>query len=239
VGKIGASANYLLEFWAAVSLAGGLGLALGREGAAWLGRRAAALRPLAALLPGLPALVLLVGWQQAFHVPWEAVPALGGLDTARIGPLWLRGVALHRLLPLWRLDPWGAPPEQVIGRFRERYHSLPTATEKAAAAQVERLVRGTPGDVLGEEMSFTVTTGHRIFLQPFEFTQLAEEGRWDQRPLLAAIRSGQFSLVVLRFPAGQDPGWHRERFTPQMLEAIRERYRLQQVIGTYFVYVPK
>jgi hypothetical protein len=93
--------------------------------------------------------------------------------------------------------------------------------------------------VLGEEMSFSVTTGRRLYLQPFEFSQLAAQGDWDQGPLLAEVRRGAFAVVVLRFRLGDDPLWRRERVNEALLGALQQAYALDAVYGDYFLYRPK
>jgi hypothetical protein len=141
-------------------------------------------------------------------------------------------------LPLWRLDPWGAPPALLLARARERYAPLPTAAAAVDAARAAAHLDASAGsgDLLGEEMSFTVTSGRRIYLQPFEFSQLALQGVWDQGPLLADVRRGHFRAVVLRFRLEDDPSWRGERINPALLGALREHYELDAEFGDYFIY---
>jgi hypothetical protein len=64
--------------------------------------------------------------------------------------------------------------------------------------------------------------------------------RWDQAPLLALLRKGSFSRVVLReAPADRPTRLQRERFTPEMLEAIATHYRIAWSDGNWFVYEPR
>jgi hypothetical protein len=232
VGKIGANVNYLLQLWAALALLGGLGAG-----------RAIALPGVAAgALGGAVGLWLLIGLQQAHHVPYELVAAAdGGPETVRPtgGAAALLAAARWPRLPLWRLDPWGAPPAALQQRARDRYPAHPSAAEGAAAAGASAAVAATSGDVLGEEMSFSVTTGRRLYLQPFEFSQLAAQGDWDQGPLLAEVRRGAFAVVVLRFRLGDDPLWRRERVNEALLGALQQAYALDAVYGDYFLYRPK
>jgi len=95
------------------------------------------------------------------------------------------------------------------------------------------------GDVFSEDMSFTVTTGKRIYVQPFEFTQLAEQGLFDQQPLVDDIRAKRFVAVVLRWRLGEDPGFRIQRVNRPLLDALQDAYRLDADYGGYFVYVPR
>lgn len=251
-GKVGSNVNYLIEAWAALVLAAALGWSAFDRLAARVPVRPHSMtsdrlsqtdgriarhripNPASSIASGwlraLPALLLLVGLQQAYHVPYADSP---------LGPPWVWLRAAHLASPLWRLDPWGRPPSQVESEFPVRFLGNPSLEAAAAAAAVEVRVRDVLGDVLGEEMDFTVTTGKRIYLQPFEFSQLAEQAMWDQGPLLRDIHAARFPLVVLRFALDSDPGWHRERFTVDMLSAIASAYRHDATIGDYFLYVPR
>ena len=84
-------------------------------------------------------------------------------------------------------------------------------------------------------MSFTVTSGRRIYLQPFEFSQLALQGVWDQGPLLADVRRGHFRAVVLRFRLEEDPSW-RGADQSGPAGALREHHELDAEFGDYFIY---
>ena len=252
IGKIGSNVNYLLQLWAGLSLMTSLAVSASLRLASRpvSGRRPVRLRVLAhawgALarpLRAVPLLVtaiwLLVGLQQAFHVPftWAAGTEAAG---ARLGgPAQLFARLRWTRLPLWRLDPWAAPPAELPAYYRRPYRENPSATDRETAARAHEYMARLPEDVLGEEMSFTVTTGKRIYLQPFEFTQLAEQGEWDQRPLLDDIRRGSFTAVVLRFRLGDDPGWRRQRIGQPMIDALAGAYELAAVYGDYFIYRPK
>jgi hypothetical protein len=232
IGKIGANVNYLLQLWAALALLAGLGA----------GRAIALPAVASAALGGAVGVWLLIGLQQAYHVPHVLVAAAdGGPETARATgwPAALLAAARWSRLPLWRLDPWGAGPAALEQRARARYPAHPSAADAAAAAAASAAVGATSGDVLGEEMSFSVTTGRRLYLQPFEFTQLAAQADWDQEPLLAAVRRRDFAVVVLRFRLGDDPLWRRERVNDALLGALQESYALDAVYGDYFLYRPK
>ncbi|HEX2323781.1 MAG TPA: hypothetical protein VHQ00_00205, partial [Chloroflexota bacterium] len=230
IGKIGSNVNYLLPLWAALSLLGGLAAGYAAGLPRWPG----------ALTGAVVAGWLLVGLQQAYHVPYEppgpqpeAPPGAGKGVPAAV----LDAVRFPQL-PLWRLDPWGAPPALLLARARERYAPLPTAAAAADAARAAAHLDASAGrgDLLGEEMSFTVTSGRRIYLQPFEFSQLALQGVWDQGPLLADVRRGHFRAVVLRFRLEEDPSWRGERINPALLGALREHYELDAEFGDYFIY---
>ena len=126
------------------------------------------------------------------------------------------------------LNPW-------IGL--ERYFSLRRLW--AARTTLVRDLRAAPEPILVEELGLAGYTGHRLFVNPYVVTQLAIMKRWDQTPLVALIGKGRFSRIVLReAPADRPSRLQRERFTPQMLEAIVAHYRIAWSDGNWFVYEP-
>jgi hypothetical protein len=127
------------------------------------------------------------------------------------------------------LNPW-------IGL--ERYLSLRKLW--AARATMVPALRAAPEPILVEELGVAGYTGHSLFLNPYVVTQLTRMNRWDQTPLLAFIRKGGFSRVVLReAPADRPTRLQRERFTPEVLEAIAAHYRIAWSDGNWFVYEPR
>jgi trehalose/maltose transport system permease protein len=111
-------------------------------------------------------------------------------------------------------------------------------TQSDDLAQIRRLVEQSNGPVLADEdLGLLPQTGRQIYLQPFEFTQLAREGVWDQAPLLRDIEERRFSLILIFAPPRTD--LPSERWTPEMLARIREYYTLVETIGNRQVYRPR
>jgi hypothetical protein len=65
-----------------------------------------------------------------------------------------------------------------------------------------------------------------VLFQPFIMSQLAREGRWDQRPFLAMLATGRLSCLVVHadLASGNDQTQY-ERYTAEMAGAIRRHYR--------------
>jgi hypothetical protein len=105
------------------------------------------------------------------------------------------------------------------------------------AERLDRLVRETTGVVLADEdMGLLARAGRPIYFQPFEMTQLARAGRWDQRPLLDEIERQAFAVILI-FTIPEMP-LHRERWTDEMLEAIGRRYAVSERVGQTLVFRP-
>ena len=101
--------------------------------------------------------------------------------------------------------------------------------------QLEEIICSAPGPVLADEMmSLLVVCGRDILFQPFEFTRLAKEGRWDQTRVVEDIQSGKFRLILIKkgpLTNGVKGGW-----TPEMWAAIQEHYEPVTVLADTTVY---
>jgi hypothetical protein len=106
------------------------------------------------------------------------------------------------------------------------------------ARRLERLVREAGGVVLADEdMGLLARADLPIYFQPFEMTQLARAGRWDQRPLLGALERQAFAaILIFTIP---DVPLHRDRWTDEMLGAIERRYAVSERVGRTLVFRPR
>jgi hypothetical protein len=112
-------------------------------------------------------------------------------------------------------------------------------SQREGIERLDRIVKRSERPVLADEYAGLVPlNGKRIYLQPFEMTQLAREGKWDQRLLLAAIASQRFSAILVWEPP-YFPGLEDERWTPGMLRAIREHYEPAETRADTVVYRPR
>jgi len=108
--------------------------------------------------------------------------------------------------------------------------------ERRAAAndlsELEALIADTPGSILADEyMGMLTLQGRPLVIQPFEVTQLALAGKWDQTVLLDSIRNKEIDSIII-----YDRPWLNERWTPEMLDAITRSYRLVDVVAENKVY---
>jgi len=111
--------------------------------------------------------------------------------------------------------------------------------QRAEVAQLSRMVANADGPVLTDDyMGLLPERGKRIFFQPFEMTQLARDGDWNQRPFLQDIAGERFPLIMI-----WSPPFAREikqdRWTPRMLEEIRDHYERTGRVADMVIYRPK
>ncbi len=110
-----------------------------------------------------------------------------------------------------------------------------------AAGDVFSLLKNDSGPVLSEQGSFPLFGRGRVYIQLFHFVGLWRVGLWDQRLVLKDIESRHYSWVILEReledPAPVEPD--DERYTPQMVSALRSNYALHSKHYPYYVYVPR
>jgi hypothetical protein len=108
------------------------------------------------------------------------------------------------------------------------------------AARLTKILRAERGPILADEkMSFLVETGHPIVLQPFELSQLAREGRWDPSPVLADLRAQRFGLILMDDGPDVPAFVVRDRWTSDMLSAVKEAYEPTETLAGATLYRPK
>lgn len=110
-----------------------------------------------------------------------------------------------------------------------------------AADKIYPLLNSIPGPILSQQGSFPLFSRGEIHIQLFHFTGLWRAGFWNQDMLLKEINQKTFSFVITEFSIEEPIASEneRERFTPQMLEALRKNYRSLEAHYPYHVYIPK
>lgn len=99
-------------------------------------------------------------------------------------------------------------------------------------------VRHIEGPILADEFMGMLTLNAKpLYLQPFEVTQLANAGLWDQTPLLESIRAQEFPMILIHHFMGYPV--YTERWTPEMLEAILKYYIADGWAGETLIFRPR
>ena len=108
----------------------------------------------------------------------------------------------------------------------------------ASAESIYSLLETAAGPVLSQQSSFSLFSRGEIPVQLFHFSALSRQGLWDQSKLLREVEGENFSWVVTEFPleGGEMSASDRERFTPELIEALSRHYRRSSAIGPYFIY---
>jgi len=104
--------------------------------------------------------------------------------------------------------------------IRERFD------QQAALDSVYQLMRDETRPILADDaMGMLPLLGRPILFQPFEMTQLALDGVWDERAFIADLERGAYPVILIQNPY-RNPSVRFERWTPAMLAVINEHYRV-------------
>lgn len=99
-------------------------------------------------------------------------------------------------------------------------------------SQLESLIKESSGPILADEyMGMLTLQGRPLTIQPFEVTQLAWAGKWDQTPLLNSIKKKEYAAIII-----YDRPWANERWTKEMIDAINQSYLLTEVVAENRIY---
>jgi hypothetical protein len=111
-----------------------------------------------------------------------------------------------------------------------------------AAKKIYPLLKADSGPILSQQGSFALFSRGEIFIQLFHFSALSRAGFWNQDVLLKEIGDHTFSWVITEFPI-EEPATEnapdKERFTPEMLEALRKNYQRREAFYPYYLYNPR
>jgi hypothetical protein len=114
----------------------------------------------------------------------------------------------------------------------------PRRQDFAQLQYLEQEVKHMEDPVLADEYMGLLTMNDRpLYLQPFEVSQLANAGMWDQGPLLDEIAAQQFDGVLIHHFGTWEV--YKERWTPEMLATLDEFYRPQKTLAGTVVYIPQ
>ncbi len=113
---------------------------------------------------------------------------------------------------------------------RVLWSPIPSREQEAIATLVKNEMRRTEGDILSDRAGIPLMAGHPPVYQPFICTQLSLQGKWDQTLLLDKVKAKQFPRILLYFDLFS-PNWDRERFTPEIIDVMRENYMLKKRYG--------
>lgn len=109
---------------------------------------------------------------------------------------------------------------------------------KSSLEDLDWIVAHADAPILADEYMGMLTLQDRpLYMQPFEITQLANAGQWDQTKLLAEIREQKFSLILIH----HFMNWpvYKTRWTPEMLDAVTDNYVALHFLATTLVFKPR
>ncbi|NUM45434.1 MAG: exo-alpha-sialidase [Anaerolineales bacterium] len=110
--------------------------------------------------------------------------------------------------------------------------------DTTALKLLEQEVKDTDAPILADEYMGLLTINDRpLYLQPFEVTQLANAGMWNEQPLLDELAAQKFGAVFIHH--FDTYALQKERWTPGMLAAIETYYRPVKTLAGTVIYIPR
>jgi trehalose/maltose transport system permease protein len=158
--------------------------------------------------------------------------ALGGLLAwQKSRPRLRQAVLLLLALQVYLLLP-GIPNHLFI---------LGRAAQPKEMARLMAIVEQSDGLVLADDaMGYLPLDQRALYVQPFEVSQLANDGVWDQSAFVASIKRQEFATIVILRVMTPQGALEEDNWTAEMLAAIKENYRqVDLVANNTFVYEPR
>jgi hypothetical protein len=161
--------------------------------------------------------------------------------AASIVPLALMGVYLGELaLPRFVVDrPLDVIPTSWTLNIPQ-FAAL--VKDRALFHEFFEELRDEPEPVLAESMDVAVLADHPVQFEPFAFSMLEHEGRWNSQPLVDDICAGRIPLLVLSHPIAMDlhpvgllefPMWPNS-----VMAALRQAMILESARSGHWLYRP-
>jgi hypothetical protein len=177
----------------------------------------------------------------------ESAAATAVLASCGIWRFALRGgtprlsrlAALVGLLAVLASPRWLVPPAADLGTVLDRMRQPDQRQVTEFAAVLER-VRAEPRGVLSEPLDIVMLAGRDILLEPYIFSILNQQGRWDPAPAVRQICTGQIGLLVLDHRL-EGPDWETDGYNhwpTEVLDALRATMQLERSQASLFLYVP-
>ena len=154
-------------------------------------------------------------------------------------PRFSRLAALIGLLAVLASPRWLLPPAADLGTVLDRMLHPDQRQVTEFAAVLER-VRAEPRGVLSEPLDIVILAGRDILLEPYIFSILNQQDRWDPAPAVRQICTGQIGLLVLDHRL-EGPDWETDGYNhwpTAVLDALRATMQLERSQASLFLYVP-
>jgi hypothetical protein len=99
--------------------------------------------------------------------------------------------------------------------------------------RLQEIIEDSEKPLLADEyMGLLPMDGRRIYIQPFEFSQLSREDKWDQRPFVRSIRRKNFEAIII-FGSSSPP---EAQWTARMLKTLHASYKPTEKLAGATVY---
>jgi hypothetical protein len=117
-------------------------------------------------------------------------------------------------------------------------HGPDALASRRVSAQILSLIRSDPGPVISQNGGFALFGTGQIYVEMFAYTAFSRAGLWDGNRLVRDIENKKLRWVITQFDifGNSMSNDDNERFSPEVVTALRKHYALQQHIGPYYIY---
>jgi hypothetical protein len=98
----------------------------------------------------------------------------------------------------------------------------PTLGDIQVGQRLDQAVRTAPGDVIAEPAGFAVRNGVPVNVQPIDLRAEQLQGRWQPKPLVDALASGEFARVITAY----------NLFPAEAEQAIADHFTLSETLSS-------
>ena len=127
----------------------------------------------------------------------------------------------------------------VAATIASQHPPLYKSGDPGTTADVKSWLRALKQPVLTDDMTLVILAEQELLVQPFEATQMARDGSWDQTGWLDALEEHRFGAILLT--RGEWARWQSgrsTRFSKQAIAAALRAYPVSQEMGLYRVLIP-
>ncbi len=154
-----------------------------------------------------------------------------GATIAWLKNHWIRAAVLVLIaLQIGSFTAWTS--QQFLPKFQEKIDN------RAEIAKLSDMVWQADTPVLLDEyIGLLPLNGKRIYYQPFEFNQFAQERLWDPGPLVQDLSQHKFATLIIYFPKDFDPS--QSPWPWNVHESFYANYDVTDTLAYNLVFHPK
>ncbi|MFT5208159.1 MAG: hypothetical protein ACI9CF_001928, partial [Candidatus Omnitrophota bacterium] len=109
------------------------------------------------------------------------------------------------------------------------FRSIPTIHSSVANSELPwdelgALIKKGDRDIIIENPGLLVSYGKRVVYEPFEFRQLAAQGKFDESLVIEKIKAHDYTFIVLTTSTYISP--YTSRFSSRFLKTVRAQYKV-------------
>ena len=214
IGKVGSNINYLVEVSAGFAIL--VGVFFGRF---------------------TETLMIDQDQKPDFNFPKEEIPDPEDISPMIRNKLWVNLVIFLVLSTVFILQISGLARSSLFGPITNRRNRVKRGNDYVYLEENIK-IEAQNGPVLADEFMAMLPDNHiPLFIQPFEMTQLANAGIWDQTPFLEALENQELPLILIHH--FQNYAVYLERWTDEMRKTIFANYYAANMKADTLLFKPK